>query len=141
MKLTSDTPFWLARNGLGTAYPFLDRDLRCDIAIVGAGVTAAIIAHELAKLGRETVMLDSRDVCTGSTSASTALLQYEMDVSLVEMAKTIGKTNAQRAYQLSHASIDVLERIETTPFWSIIEHTDRKAPFTERNSVTVSRSL
>ncbi len=111
MKLTSDTPFWFARNGLGATYPFLENDLRCDIAVVGAGITASIIAYELAKLGQSIVMLDSRDVCCGSTSASTALLQYEIDVPLVDMAKLIGKTNAERAYQLSHESIETLERI------------------------------
>ncbi len=111
MKLTSDTPFWFARNGLGKAYPFLDKDLRCDILIVGGGITAAIIAYELSKLGRSIVILDSRDVCCGSTSASTALLQYEIDVSLVDMGKKIGERNARRAYQLSHNSIETLERI------------------------------
>lgn len=111
LKLTSEAPYWYARNGIGKTYPFLDKDRRCEIAIVGAGVTASIIAYEVSKLGRSMVMLDSRDVCRGSTSASTALLQYEIDLPLVEMSKIIGEDRAQRAYQLSHESIYLLEKI------------------------------
>jgi glycine/D-amino acid oxidase-like deaminating enzyme len=111
MKLTSSVPFWFARNGLGKAYPFLEHDVSTEIAVIGAGVTGALIAHSLCKSGRKVIMLDSRDACCGSTSASTALLQYEIDVPLVEMAKMIGLDAAKEAYRVSHQSIDDLESI------------------------------
>lgn len=108
MDLTSDHPFWFVRNGLIRTYPPLQQDIACDVAIIGAGITGALIADRLASIGLTVVVLDGRDVCLGSTSASTALLQYEIDLPLVEMAGKIGLENARRAYRLAYRSIDQL---------------------------------
>ncbi|ENZ97076.1 FAD dependent oxidoreductase [Xanthomonas fragariae] len=47
MDLKSGYPFWSIRNGLMRTYPCLEQDVQCEVAIVGDGVTAALIAHEL----------------------------------------------------------------------------------------------
>ena len=51
--------------------------------VVGAGITGALIALELRTAGRR-VVVDRRDIGGGSTSASTALLQYEIDELLID---------------------------------------------------------
>lgn len=84
-----------------------------DVVVVGAGVTGAMIAQRLAEGGFSVVVVDRRDVCTGSTSASTALLQYEIDVSLVRLGELIGVRDAQIAYTLSKQSIDRLSELVT----------------------------
>ena len=111
MDLTSDHPFWPLKSGLGATYPFLSCDTECDVAVIGAGITGSMVAHRLSKDGHSVVVIDGRDVCRGSTSASTALLQYEIDVSLTEMSKLIGADDAAKAYRLSHKSIDDLEQL------------------------------
>lgn len=47
MDLTSDYPFWIIRNGLIKTYPPLERDASCDVAVIGAGITGALISHRL----------------------------------------------------------------------------------------------
>ncbi|QDU94901.1 NAD(P)/FAD-dependent oxidoreductase [Lignipirellula cremea] len=111
MDLTSEHPFWLVKNGLLTSYPPLMQDESCDVAVIGAGITGAMLAERLSRIGMSVAVVDRRDVCQGSTSASTALLQYEIDLPLVEMAKKIGRAAAERAYRLSYASIDSLESL------------------------------
>ena len=111
MDLISPRPFWPLKNGLSAVYPSLREDLTCDVAVMGAGISGALMADELARAGFSVVVLDKRDVAGGSTSASTALLQYEIDTSLVELTKMIGKEDAERAYQLCHESIDVIEKM------------------------------
>lgn len=111
MNLTSTLPFWLVKNGLQQIYPSIPDDQAADIVVVGAGVTGAMVAQRLAEGGFSVVVVDSRDVCTGSTSASTALLQYEIDVSLVKLGQIIGVDNAQLAYSLSNRSIDRLAEL------------------------------
>jgi glycine/D-amino acid oxidase-like deaminating enzyme len=56
-------------------------------------------------------VLDKRDIGTGSTSASTALLQYEIDVPLRELIKTVGPVAACRSYQLCCGAISKLEQL------------------------------
>ncbi len=108
MDLKSGYPFWAVKNGLMQAFPKLDDDLRCDVAVIGAGITGALIADELAGHGHEVCVLDQRDVGWGSTSASTALLQYEIDVHMVDLAKDYGEADAVLAYRACAESIDLL---------------------------------
>ncbi|MBC8010911.1 MAG: FAD-dependent oxidoreductase [Burkholderiales bacterium] len=106
MDLHSGTPFWPLRNGLLATYPSLDRNIDATVAILGGGVTGALVAHHLAEAGIDCVVLDRRDVATGSTAASTALLQYEIDVPLHRLARLVGEIPAVRAYRVCHEAID-----------------------------------
>jgi glycine/D-amino acid oxidase-like deaminating enzyme len=111
MNLTSSHPFWSANNGLPTNYPSLRRDVSCDAVVIGGGITGALVAVHLAEAGVKTLVLDKRDIGTGSTSASTALLQYEIDVPLRELIKKIGPAAATRSYELCRQAIGKLERL------------------------------
>jgi len=75
MDLLSPTPFSPIRHGLPSDYPPLEKDLACDVAIIGAGVTGALAALHLAEAGLSVVVLDRRDVAHGSTAGSTGFLQ------------------------------------------------------------------
>ena len=103
-------PYWLLRNGIGDAGEALRESIDCDIAIVGAGITAALVADALIATGRRIVVLDARDTALGSTAASTALLQYEIDTHLVELVNTMGAERALRAYRACAASFPLLEQ-------------------------------
>jgi glycine/D-amino acid oxidase-like deaminating enzyme len=111
MDLTSDLPFWTVRNGLLRVYPPLDQDVRCDALIIGGGISGALLGHELVKRGVDCVLIDRRDIGHGSTSASTALLQYEIDTPLYKLSKKVGAEAAERAYCLGVDSIHRLQKL------------------------------
>ena len=106
MDLKSGYPFWAVRNGLMHAFPRLEQDIRCDVAVIGAGITGALVAHELASAGHEVVVLEQRDVAWGSTAASTALLQYEIDEHLLDLCKRYGERDAVAAYRACDEGLD-----------------------------------
>ena len=108
MDLKSGYPFWAVKNGLMTTVPQLREDVRCDVAIVGGGITGALIARELAAHGHEVCVVEQRDLAWGSTAASTALLQYEIDTHLVDLAKRYGQPAAEASYVACHAAVDTL---------------------------------
>lgn len=105
MDLISDHPFWPLNSGLIRSYPSLKADLECEVLIIGAGITGALCAYHLTKAGMEVAVLDKRDVAGGSTSASTAMLQYEIDTPLTELIQRMGKADAERAYEVCVESI------------------------------------
>jgi glycine/D-amino acid oxidase-like deaminating enzyme len=111
MNLTSSHPFWSVSNGLPANYPSLQRDVSCDAVVVGGGITGALVAVHLVEAGVKTLLIDKRDIGTGSTSASTALLQYEIDVPLRELIKKVGPAAATRSYELCRESIGKLEKL------------------------------
>lgn len=106
MDLKSGYPYWAVKNGLMYAFPRLDADLNCDVAVVGAGITGALIADELTRHGHNVVVVDRRDVCWGSTSASTALLQYEIDTHATDLVKRYDQDSALLAYTSSLSAIN-----------------------------------
>lgn len=108
MDLKSGYPFWALKNGLMHAFPPLQADIRCDVAIIGGGITGALIADELAAHGHDVAVVDQRDVGWGSTAASTALLQYEIDTHMVDLAKQYGEDNAVLAYLSCAEAIDLV---------------------------------
>lgn len=111
MDLDSGYPWWTVRDGLPGAFPRLEADLRCDVAVVGAGITGALAACEFAAHGHEVAVLDRREAGWGSTAASTALLQYEIDTPMHELARRYGEAAAVLAYRACLEAIDGLREV------------------------------
>ncbi len=108
-RVRSSQAYWLLRNGIGDAAPRSRAASTCDIAIVGAGITGALVADSLVSTGARIVVLDSHEPGQGSTSASTALLQYEIDTHLTDLTRLVGAERALRAYRAGVDSFAVLE--------------------------------
>jgi glycine/D-amino acid oxidase-like deaminating enzyme len=100
MDLTSGSPFWVVNDGLPAVYPRLHQDKRCDVAVIGGGITGALVAHRFALAGIHTVLLEADEIARGSTGATTALIQYEIDTHLVDLIERVGGSRAVRSYQL-----------------------------------------
>src|SRR5580700_338036 len=111
MDLRSGHAFWLLKNGIPATYPALSHDETCDVAVIGGGITGALVAYRLVNEGVDTVLLDRRDIGTGSTAASTSLLQYEIDTELADLIPRVGEADAVRGYQLGLEAIDQIEEL------------------------------
>jgi glycine/D-amino acid oxidase-like deaminating enzyme len=111
MKLRSKEPYWLLKNGLINTYASLQKDLVCDVLIIGGGITGSLVAYQLSREGYRTVLIDKRDVAMGSTVASTAMLQYEIDEPLFSLIEKVGEPAAVDTYREGVLAIDKLERI------------------------------
>lgn len=108
MDLKSGYPFWAVSNGLMQAFPPVHKDLACDVLIVGGGISGALIANELCAHGHDVALIEQRDIGWGSTAASTALLQYEIDTHMTDLAKRYDEASAVLAYQACAEAIPAL---------------------------------
>lgn len=111
MNLQSGYPYSLIKSGLMHAYPKLTRSLKTDVVIIGGGISGALTAYHLNNAGIDCVIVDGRTIGLGSTCASTSLLQYEIDIPLVELAKIRGEEQAVRSYRLCKEAIEKLESL------------------------------
>ena len=111
MDLKSNEPFWLVKNGLIQSYASLRKNEECDVLIVGGGITGALIAHQCVSEGLKVILIDKREVCNGSSSATTSMLQYEIDTPLHRLIELIGKEGALASYRACSDAIDQLAGI------------------------------
>jgi glycine/D-amino acid oxidase-like deaminating enzyme len=87
----------------------LQRSVRADVIVVGAGVSGAMIAQALAEAGKRPLIVDRRRAALrGSTAASTALLQFELDTPLGSLRRSIGPRNAERVWLASYEAVNEL---------------------------------
>ena len=110
--LRTGRSLWADSPGLGVPIQPLTEAISVDVAVVGAGISGAFMAHGLAH-DHSVAVLDRRPPLMGSTIASTALLQWEIDLPLTELAGRVGTAKARRAWLRSYDAVQTLERIVT----------------------------
>lgn len=111
MRLRTFESFWLLKNGLLYTYPSLQKNISTEIIVIGGGITGALISHALIDNGYDVTLIDKRDIGQGSTSATTSMLQYEIDEKLIDLSKKIGKLEAGECYKAGITAIKKLEKI------------------------------
>ncbi len=109
MRLRTFESFWLLKNGLLNSYPSLRNNEKSSIVVVGGGITGALVSHALVENGYEVLLIDKRDIAWGSTSATTSMIQYELDVPLYQLIDTIGEDAAAKCY---NAGVDAIQKLD-----------------------------
>jgi glycine/D-amino acid oxidase-like deaminating enzyme len=110
-KLRGGTPLWLAKNSPTFRTVRETPRILWDVVVVGAGITGALIAHRLANEGQRVLIIDRRAPLHGSTAASTALIQWDIDRILSELAERRGLRQARDIYRLSLNAVGKLQRL------------------------------
>ncbi|MCX7709263.1 MAG: FAD-binding oxidoreductase [Clostridia bacterium] len=111
MNLVSGKLLWTNTSPIPYKYMYLSEDIECEIAVVGAGVIGAICAYYLTEAGIQTVLVDKNIIGYGSTSASTSILQYEVDTDLIGLKGLIGIENALRSFKLNEKAVNDIKEI------------------------------
>jgi len=89
----------------------LSRVLKQSSLSWGAGVTGAFVAEAMSRRYPDVVVVDRRSPGAGSTSAFTALLQWEIDIPLVDLREEISTRNASRTWKRSFRATQDLVRL------------------------------
>lgn len=101
-------PVWAAYTMGRVGRAALKRDITTDVLVVGAGITGALMAESLTDAGFKVMMVDRQVPLHGSTLATTALLQYEIDTPYTVLSRQIGADKARRAWLRSKLAVDGL---------------------------------
>jgi glycine/D-amino acid oxidase-like deaminating enzyme len=92
----------------------IENDFRCEVLVVGAGITGSLAAEHLTSQGRDVCIIDRQRPGLGSTLASTAMLLWEIDRSLTELADIYGFDRAANIYRRSVGATNGLIELVTT---------------------------
>ena len=104
---------WLGRTKPATRYPILRGQHETEVAIVGGGMTGAMIAESFTRHGVRVAVIEADRLGQGSTAASTALLLQEPDYDLAALGERYGRRDAIRIWTRSrNAAADFIATIE-----------------------------
>jgi glycine/D-amino acid oxidase-like deaminating enzyme len=105
LDLRTGRPVWFAYRVPSVPTEKLTRDIKADVVIIGMGISGAMMAEALTARGHSVVAIDRRGPMKGSTAATTALVQFEIDQPLTKLSAMIGHGKAEQAWRRSRLSI------------------------------------
>jgi glycine/D-amino acid oxidase-like deaminating enzyme len=123
-------PWRQRRQPLGR--PVLAANMRCEVLVVGAGITGSFMAEHLSALGHEVCVLDRERPGLGSTAASTAMLLWEIDAPLIKLTQFYG---FERAAELYHRSLRAVSGLS-----ELVESADLPCGFRPRQSLYLAEA-
>jgi len=91
--------------------PVLEKDLKADVCVVGAGIAGLTTAYLLAREGKSVVVLDAGEVGGGQTQRTSAHLSNAIDDRYREIERLHGARGAQLAAESHTAAIRRIEAI------------------------------
>ncbi len=110
MNLT-DGLLYFNKEKIKYKYEYLNEDTNTDILIIGAGITGAITAYYFLEKGYKVTMIEKNIVGYGSTSVTTAIMEYQIDEDIYKLKKQIGLKETVKCYKMCLKAIDEIEKI------------------------------
>ena len=86
-RLRTGLTYWQSRPLPRIPVAPLRADRKTEVLVIGAGITGAMAAESLTAAGWRVTLVDRRGPLQGATAATTALLQYEIDLPLTALQK------------------------------------------------------
>lgn len=109
---------WVGRTNPAARYPVLRGHHEVEVAIVGGGITGAMIAEAFTRQNVRVAVVEAARIGLGSTAASTALLLQEPDYDLEALSERYGRRAATRIWTQSRSAardfVDTITRLDIT---------------------------
>lgn len=96
---------WLQTAYPRETYPALDKDIECDVCIIGGGLSGIANAYFLAKEGKNVVLLEKDEILSGATGNSTGKLTVQHDIVYADLIKQFGRDNARIYYEVNRDAV------------------------------------
>ena len=104
------TSFWIATSER-PEYPALGRDLRVDVAVVGAGIVGITTALLLERAGKSVALLEARRVAEGVTGHTTAKVTSLHTLIYAHLRSAFGEEKARLYGQANQAALETIRRL------------------------------
>ena len=109
-QLVNGRSLW-GRTASRPHYTPLQESLSADVVVIGGGITGALVAEHLTARGLSVCLIDREEPGLGSTAASTAMLQWEIDTPLSELSLFYGFERAAAIYRRSAVAVSGLAKL------------------------------
>ena len=93
------------------ALPRLNKNVVCDVCVVGGGIAGTTAAYLLAKAGKNVVVLEQHSLATSVTAYTTAFITSVIDTNFSDVERMFGRSGVRQVVQSSEDAIDMIEQI------------------------------
>lgn len=91
-------------------YPYLDKDIDCDILVIGGGIEGALVNYYLSKNYKVALVEKSR-LGRSSTCVATALLEFQLDSFANDLKSILDSEDISKIYSMGLKCLDDLDRL------------------------------
>lgn len=102
---------WLRRNKIKNIYPYLSKNLECDVVVVGGGICGAITAYFLAKDGFNVAVIEKNLIGYNTTSVSSACMTDFIDELYIKSSFNKDKNIERKLLDLKRKANSLLDEI------------------------------
>lgn len=92
-------------------FPKLDKDIKCDVLIIGGGITGISIAYFLKDSKQKVVLVERNKICTGTTAKSTGKLTYLQDDMINKIKNVYNEETALKYVNSQKDAIKLAKKI------------------------------
>ncbi len=110
MEFLSGERYFYSNNKKLKKYSYLNKNINCDILIIGGGINGAILNYHLSKK-YDVVLVEKSRIGANLTSMATALLEYQLDSFKTDLESNLTTDEIVSCYKLGLNSIDKIEKI------------------------------
>ncbi|MEG1528105.1 MAG: FAD-dependent oxidoreductase [Clostridia bacterium] len=132
MQIVMGNPYFSLCKSKIKPYKYLDKNISCDILIVGGGIDGAIANYYLSQK-YDTALVDKSLFGKNCTSCATALLEYQLDDFASELN---GELNEQEICKIYSFGLDALKKLD-----SLVSKLGNSCLYSKRPSLLYSTRL
>jgi glycine/D-amino acid oxidase-like deaminating enzyme/nitrite reductase/ring-hydroxylating ferredoxin subunit len=114
------------------ANPPLDRDIDCDVAVVGGGIAGVSAAYRLAASGARVVLLEARTIGSGVTGHTSAKLSALQGAVYQDLSNKVGPEAARHYAELNRTGVE--------DAWVIADELGIDCDLVRRTAITFTES-
>lgn len=110
MNVTEGNMFWNEQVGIIKKYPYLSRDKKCDVLIIGAGIGGALTAFMQAKQGANVIIVDKNIIGYGATLQTDGTIEARVDFNS-KLVKNMSDKNISKCNNLCSQAMEDIKNI------------------------------
>jgi glycine/D-amino acid oxidase-like deaminating enzyme len=109
IEYVKGTPYFSDTKEKIKEYGGLDKDLNCQVLVIGGGINGAMCLYQLIKAGIDCALIESNKLGLLSTSSATALLEYQLDERGIDLLEVTSKNKIKQSYNYGLESLDMID--------------------------------
>ena len=110
MNVTQGNMFWNEQVEILQKYPYLSRDKKCDVLVIGGGINGALTAYMQAKQGAKVIVVDKNILGYGATMQTDGTVQTRVDFTS-KITKSINEKDIFKCNSLCKQALEDIKDV------------------------------